>query len=204
MPLMRTNGVANATKEFVDRARSIVRLEIELALLEIKTKLTRIGVGIGLAAGAGVIAVFAVGFLLRGRRRCARARVAALGVAADRRRHCCSGSRPSSACWASGRSRPARRRCPRRRSRKRSLTTQAIVRWPLGRPAHVRHEIESERKGLERRRDTLRSEAVQRRKEGRVRRRRVAAAAMTAGRRTRFPPARAGEEQACAISFHRD
>ena len=52
MPLLRTNGVANATKEFVERARSIVRLEIELALLEIKTKLTRIGVGIGLAAGA--------------------------------------------------------------------------------------------------------------------------------------------------------
>ena len=63
MPLSRTNGVANATKEFVERARSIVRLEIELALLEIKTKLTRIGVGIGLAAGAGVIAVYAVGFL---------------------------------------------------------------------------------------------------------------------------------------------
>ena len=63
MPLLRTNGVANATKEFVERARSIVRLEIELALLEIKTKLTRIGVGIGLAAGAGVIAVYAVGFL---------------------------------------------------------------------------------------------------------------------------------------------
>src|SRR6478609_10168571 len=63
MPLLKTNGVGRASREFVGRARSIVRLEIELALLEIKTKLTRIGVGIGLAAGAAVVAVFALGFL---------------------------------------------------------------------------------------------------------------------------------------------
>jgi len=63
MPLLRTNGVGNAAKEFVERGRSIVRLEIELALLEIKTKLTRIGLGVGLAAGAAVVAVFALGFL---------------------------------------------------------------------------------------------------------------------------------------------
>jgi len=63
MSLLKTNGVGNAAKEFVERGRSIVRLEIELALLEIKTKLARIGVGIGLAAGAAVIAVYAVGFL---------------------------------------------------------------------------------------------------------------------------------------------
>src|SRR5204863_7903333 len=66
MPLLKTNGVGNAAKEFVERARSIVRLEIELALLEIKTKLRRIGVGIGLAAGAAVVAVFALGFLFAG------------------------------------------------------------------------------------------------------------------------------------------
>jgi len=63
MSLLKTNGVGNAAKEFVERGRSIVRLEIELALLEIKTKLARIGVGIGLASGAAVIAVYAVGFL---------------------------------------------------------------------------------------------------------------------------------------------
>jgi hypothetical protein len=63
MPLLKTNGVGNAAKEFVERARSIVRLEIELALLEIKTKLTRIGVGIGLVAGAAIVAVFGLGFL---------------------------------------------------------------------------------------------------------------------------------------------
>jgi membrane protein len=63
MPFLKTTGVGNAAKEFVERARSIVRLEIELALLEIKTKLTRIGVGIGLVTGAAVVAVFALGFL---------------------------------------------------------------------------------------------------------------------------------------------
>ena len=66
MPLLKTNGVGRASREFVGRARSIVRLEIELALLEIKTKLTRIGVGIGLAGGAAVLAVYAVGFLFAG------------------------------------------------------------------------------------------------------------------------------------------
>jgi hypothetical protein len=63
MPLLKTNGVGYAAKEFVERARAIVRLEIELALLEIKTKLVRIGVGAGLAAGAAVVAIFALGFL---------------------------------------------------------------------------------------------------------------------------------------------
>jgi len=66
MPLLKTNGIGNAAKEFVERGRSIVRLEIELALLEIKTKLVRIGVGIGPAAGAAVVAVFAPGFLFAG------------------------------------------------------------------------------------------------------------------------------------------
>jgi putative superfamily III holin-X len=66
MSLLRTNGVGYAAKEFVERARSIVRLEIELALLEIKAKLVRIGVGVGLAAGAAVMAVFALGFLFAG------------------------------------------------------------------------------------------------------------------------------------------
>jgi hypothetical protein len=63
MPLLKTNGVGFAAKEFVERARSIVRLEIELALLEIKTKLVKIGLGVGLSAGAAVVALFAFGFL---------------------------------------------------------------------------------------------------------------------------------------------
>ena len=61
---VKTNGVGGAAKEVVDRVRSIVRLEIELALLEVKQKVTKIGVGIGFGAGAAVVAVFALGFLM--------------------------------------------------------------------------------------------------------------------------------------------
>lgn len=47
-----------------DRARSIVRLELQLAALELKEKVVAIGVGLGLLVGAAVFAVFAVGFAL--------------------------------------------------------------------------------------------------------------------------------------------
>ena len=66
MPETKTNGVGWAAREVVERARSIVRLEVELALLEIKRKVVRIAVGIGLGAGAAVVALFAVGFLAAG------------------------------------------------------------------------------------------------------------------------------------------
>jgi hypothetical protein len=66
MSLLKTNGVGWAAKEFVERARSIVRLEVELALLEVKGKLVRIAVGIGLGAGAAVVGLFAFGFLAAG------------------------------------------------------------------------------------------------------------------------------------------
>ena len=62
----KTNGVGWAAREVVDRARSIARLEIELALLEVKRKLVRIAVGVGLGAGAAVVALFALGFLAAG------------------------------------------------------------------------------------------------------------------------------------------
>ena len=62
----KANGVGWAAKEFVGRARSIARLEVELALLEIKGKLVRVAVGIGLGAGAAVFALLAVGFLAAG------------------------------------------------------------------------------------------------------------------------------------------
>lgn len=58
----KTNGMSWAAKEVVERARSIARLEIELALLEVKRKLIRIAVGTGLGAGATVVALFALGF----------------------------------------------------------------------------------------------------------------------------------------------
>src|SRR3954452_5868641 len=63
MASVKSNGVGGAAKEVVERVRSIVRLEVELALLEVKKKVTKIAVGAGLGAGAAVVAVFAVGFL---------------------------------------------------------------------------------------------------------------------------------------------
>jgi hypothetical protein len=66
MPLLKTNGVGWAAKELVERARSIVRLEVELALLEVKAKLVRIAVGVGLGAGAALVGLFALGFLAAG------------------------------------------------------------------------------------------------------------------------------------------
>ena len=59
----KANGMGWAAREVVDRARSVVRLEIELAALEVKRKLVRIAVGTGLGAGAAVVGVFALGFL---------------------------------------------------------------------------------------------------------------------------------------------
>ena len=194
MPLLRTNGVGNATKEFVERARSIVRLEIELALLEIKTKLTRIGVGIGLAAGAAVLAVYAVGFLFA-------AIAAAIALALP--------------LWASllivsvtlfgitavlgllgiRSIKAGAPPMPEEAIEEAKLTTRGGRRWPLGRPTQVKHDLASERKGLEHAATTLRTES------GNVAKKVGLAAAAVGGRRdhrqgrcTRFPAGRAGEE----------
>jgi hypothetical protein len=56
-------GLAGAVKAVAERASNLVRLELELAALELKQKLASIGVGIGLVGGAAVFAVFAFGFL---------------------------------------------------------------------------------------------------------------------------------------------
>jgi uncharacterized membrane protein YqjE len=56
-------GLGGAVKAVAERASALVRLELELAALELKEKLAAIGVGIGLALGAAVFAVFAFGFL---------------------------------------------------------------------------------------------------------------------------------------------
>jgi predicted PurR-regulated permease PerM len=56
-------GLAGAVKAVSERASKLVRLELELAALELKQKLVAIGVGIGLTIGAAVFAVFAFGFL---------------------------------------------------------------------------------------------------------------------------------------------
>jgi hypothetical protein len=56
-------GLGASAKEVAEHASSLVRLELELATLELKRKLTALAVGIGLGVGAAIVAVFAVGFL---------------------------------------------------------------------------------------------------------------------------------------------
>ncbi len=56
-------GLAGAVKAVSERVSTLVRLELELAALELKQKFAAIGVGLGLAAGAALFAVFAFGFL---------------------------------------------------------------------------------------------------------------------------------------------
>ena len=65
MPTQGTNGrhgLGAAVKEVAERASSIVRLELELAALELKRKVSSLAVGIGLALTAAVLLVFAIGF----------------------------------------------------------------------------------------------------------------------------------------------
>jgi hypothetical protein len=55
-------GVGAAVKDVAEHASSVVRLEIELAALELKRKVVALGLGIGFAIGAAVILLFMVGF----------------------------------------------------------------------------------------------------------------------------------------------
>jgi uncharacterized membrane protein YqjE len=57
-------GLGGAAKLVADRARSIVRLELQLAATELKHKLAALGIGIGLLAGAALFGFFALAFLL--------------------------------------------------------------------------------------------------------------------------------------------
>ena len=57
-----TTGLGTAVKQVAERASSIVRLELELAALELKKKVVSLGVGIGLAIGAAIFLVFMLGF----------------------------------------------------------------------------------------------------------------------------------------------
>jgi predicted PurR-regulated permease PerM len=57
-------GLGALAKRVAEHASSLVRLELELAGLEIKRKVKVLKVGIGLAVGAAVVAVFALAFLL--------------------------------------------------------------------------------------------------------------------------------------------
>jgi hypothetical protein len=56
-------GLGAAARAVSERVSAIVRLEIQLAVAELKEKLAALGVGIGLLVGAGVFALFMLGFL---------------------------------------------------------------------------------------------------------------------------------------------
>jgi uncharacterized membrane protein YqjE len=55
-------GLGATVKSVSEHASSLVRLELELATLELKRKVSSLGVGIGLPLGAAVLLVFALGF----------------------------------------------------------------------------------------------------------------------------------------------
>ena len=55
-------GLGATVKSVSEHASALVRLELELAALELKTKVTSLGIGIGMALGAAVFGLFALGF----------------------------------------------------------------------------------------------------------------------------------------------
>jgi predicted PurR-regulated permease PerM len=55
-------GLGAAAKAVSERVSSIVRLEIQLAVSELKRKVVALGLGIGLLLGAGIFLVFMLGF----------------------------------------------------------------------------------------------------------------------------------------------
>ena len=57
-----TAGLGSTVKSVSEHASSLVRLELELAALEVKRKIASLGIGIGLALAAAVLLVFALGF----------------------------------------------------------------------------------------------------------------------------------------------
>lgn len=64
MPTRETNdaGLGALAKEVAEHASSLVRLEMELATLELKHKVTALGMGIAFGLGAAIFGVFALGF----------------------------------------------------------------------------------------------------------------------------------------------
>lgn len=57
------SGIAGVVQELTDRIRTLVRLEAELATLELRQKLATFASGIGALVAAGLLALFALGFL---------------------------------------------------------------------------------------------------------------------------------------------
>jgi hypothetical protein len=57
-------GLGGAAKAVADRARSIARLELELAATEVKRKVAALGIGIAMLVGAALFGFFALAFAL--------------------------------------------------------------------------------------------------------------------------------------------
>lgn len=55
-------GLGTAVKEVAERASAIVRLELELATMEVQRKIKSLGLGIVFAIAAAVFLVFVIGF----------------------------------------------------------------------------------------------------------------------------------------------
>jgi Putative Actinobacterial Holin-X, holin superfamily III len=58
----QAHGLGAAVKEVAERASSIVRLELELAAMELKRKVVALGLGIAFAIGAAIMLLFVIGF----------------------------------------------------------------------------------------------------------------------------------------------
>src|SRR6187551_2275332 len=64
--VMPTHGelrVGDAVHEVTERAKSLVRLEVELALVELRRKGATVGLAVGLVVAAALLAFYAVAFL---------------------------------------------------------------------------------------------------------------------------------------------
>ena len=57
-------GLGGAARRVADHARSLVRLELELAAAEVKHKIAKLAAGIGLVATAAVLGLLALVFVL--------------------------------------------------------------------------------------------------------------------------------------------
>ena len=57
-------GLSGAARRVADHARSLVRLELELAAAEVKRKLAALAAGIGLVLAAAVLGLLAIVFAL--------------------------------------------------------------------------------------------------------------------------------------------
>jgi hypothetical protein len=55
-------GLSGATRRVVEHAREFVRLEVQLAIAELKKKAAAVGVGLGLTGGAAILAFLALCF----------------------------------------------------------------------------------------------------------------------------------------------